>query len=106
MGLAKYYEDNLEIFETRQGLREKSKVHHPEKGMTSSVAVHVSPVTDDAETPAHVKKLENKIIICGDCGRKFIFSVKAQLFHEKMGWGPPKRCKSCRELRNAYYLMR
>lgn len=48
---------------------------------------------------------EDRYIVCKDCGRKFLFSARAQKHFDKMGWDDPKRCKSCRSYRNTRYLM-
>jgi len=41
--------------------------------------------------------MEDKIIICEDCGEEFTFSVAEQEFFAQKGWTrDPKRCKQCR----------
>ena len=49
-----------------------------------------------------VQELENTtgdMIVCSDCGDKFLFSISEQKFFEKKNFDPPKRCKDCREMR-------
>lgn len=36
---------------------------------------------------------------CKDCGRSFIFDAGEQKYYTLRGWNPPKRCKSCQQLR-------
>lgn len=43
--------------------------------------------------------MKDKKIICQDCDKLFVFSIKDQKFYEKMGFGTPIRCKECREKR-------
>jgi len=43
---------------------------------------------------------QDKVIICQDCGEKFVFEKGEQVFYEQHGFPPPKRCLDCRrELR-------
>lgn len=43
--------------------------------------------------------MEDVKIKCLDCGEEFLFSVNEQRFYEEKGFLPPKRCKSCREIK-------
>lgn len=44
--------------------------------------------------------MEDKTIICADCGKEFIFTVGEQEFYkEKNLPNEPKRCKDCRQQR-------
>lgn len=44
----------------------------------------------------------DKVMVCRDCGKTFIFSVAGQEFFQEQGFRePPKRCRSCREKRKA-----
>lgn len=45
--------------------------------------------------------MEDKKIICKDCGKEFIFTVGEQKFFESKGFTAPARCKECREKRKA-----
>lgn len=38
-------------------------------------------------------------IKCQDCGEEFNFTEKDQTFYQEKGFKPPKRCKSCRNIR-------
>lgn len=43
-------------------------------------------------------------IKCQDCEKDFIFTEKDQIFYNEKGFYPPKRCKTCRNIRkNEYY---
>jgi len=46
--------------------------------------------------------LEDKKIICKDCGKEFIFSVGEQQFFKEKGFeNDPVRCPECRRARKA-----
>lgn len=41
--------------------------------------------------------MQDKTIVCKDCGKEFIFSVRDQEFYKEKGFdNEPKRCKECR----------
>ena len=43
-----------------------------------------------------LKPLQDKVLICADCGEEFVFTVDAQeYFLEKGFMEEPKRCKTC-----------
>lgn len=42
------------------------------------------------------KVMENKTIICKDCGKEFEYTVGEQKFFEERGFSAPIRCKECR----------
>ena len=41
--------------------------------------------------------LENKSVICKDCGVTFDITPGEQTFYVDRGWDLPKRCKCCRQ---------
>ncbi len=42
--------------------------------------------------------MEDKKIICKECGKEFIFTVREQEFYRDMGFNnEPVRCKECRD---------
>lgn len=44
--------------------------------------------------------MEDKKIICKDCGQEFVFSVGEQEFYKEKGFdNDPVRCASCRKAR-------
>jgi len=48
--------------------------------------------------------MEDKKIICKDCGKEFIFTVGEQEFYQlKDIKNEPVRCKECREKRRAHF---
>ena len=106
MGWAKYFEDNLEIMIDRQFMKQSSA---PEYAVTvvCTTIVHAMPQTNAAAVPTSrpAVKYEDKYIVCKDCGKKFLFSAQAQNQFARKGWSAPKRCKCCRDQRNARYLM-
>ena len=44
-------------------------------------------------------ELTDKTIVCKDCGREFIFTVRDQEFYKEMNFSDPTRCKECRNKR-------
>mgnify|MGYP000281030221 CR=1 FL=1 len=40
--------------------------------------------------------MENKKIMCKDCGKEFMFIVGEQEFYKEKGFNDPVRCKECR----------
>jgi len=45
--------------------------------------------------------MEDKKIVCRNCGIEFIFTVGEQKFYEEKGFAEPVRCKECRNKRKA-----
>ena len=46
--------------------------------------------------------MEDKTLVCQDCGKEFIFTAGEQQFYKDKGFdNEPKRCKECREKRKA-----
>lgn len=42
--------------------------------------------------------MEDKTIVCKDCGKEFIFTVREQEFYKEKGFdNEPVRCKPCRD---------
>ena len=47
-------------------------------------------------------KMEDKKIICKDCGKEFVFTVGEQEFYKEKGFdNDPVRCPECRKARKA-----
>lgn len=47
--------------------------------------------------------MEDKILICKDCGAQFVFSVREQQFFAERGFAnQPARCRDCRHARRAH----
>jgi hypothetical protein len=43
-------------------------------------------------------KMEDRILICEDCGSEFVFTAGEQEFYKEKGFdNEPKRCKECRD---------
>ena len=41
--------------------------------------------------------MQDKTIVCKDCGKEFVFTVRDQEFYKEKGFdNEPKRCKECR----------
>lgn len=47
------------------------------------------------------KVMENKTIICKDCGKEFTFTVREQEFYASKNFVEPVRCKECRIAKKA-----
>ena len=46
------------------------------------------------------RKMEDKTIICKDCGNEFVFTVGEQEFYKEKGFeNDPVRCPDCRRAR-------
>jgi hypothetical protein len=43
--------------------------------------------------------MEDKTLICKDCGAEFIFTVRDQEFYKENNFSEPLRCKPCRDAR-------
>ncbi|MCK9575144.1 MAG: zinc-ribbon domain-containing protein [Clostridia bacterium] len=41
--------------------------------------------------------MQDKTLICKDCGKEFIFTVREQEFYAEKGFTEPKRCYDCRK---------
>lgn len=48
------------------------------------------------------KLMEDKTLVCQDCGQEFVFTVGEQEFYKEKGFdNEPKRCKACRDKKKA-----
>lgn len=46
--------------------------------------------------------MEDKTLICKDCGGQFVFSVRDQQFYAEKGFeNEPQRCRECRNARKS-----
>lgn len=46
--------------------------------------------------------MQDKVIVCKDCGKEFTFTVRDQEFYKEMGFtNEPVRCKECRTIKKA-----
>jgi len=45
---------------------------------------------------------QDKVLVCKDCGREFVFTAGEQEFYAERGFqNEPARCKECRDARKA-----
>lgn len=44
---------------------------------------------------------EDRMLVCRDCGREFVFTAGEQAFYAERGFVPPTRCPACRAERRA-----
>ncbi len=53
------------------------------------------------KTFADEPEIENKNIVCVDCGGDFIWTIGEQIFFRDKGLeNPPKRCRDCKQAKN------
>ncbi len=53
------------------------------------------------QSPSDHSELEEKQIVCIDCGKNFIWTIGEQTFFRDKGLqNPPKRCKECKQAKN------
>ncbi|HHI30477.1 cytochrome C551 [Methanosarcinales archaeon ex4572_44] len=45
--------------------------------------------------------MEDRTLVCKDCGEEFVFTAGEQEFFEEKGFDDPQRCKECRERRKS-----
>ena len=46
--------------------------------------------------------MEDKTLVCKDCGAEFVFTAGEQAFYAEKGFtNEPKRCKACRDAKKA-----
>lgn len=100
MGWAKYFEDDMELAVERQTARQQ-------RGTPSADPVIGGLILKNAETAIErrIPPYEDRHIPCNDCGKKFLFSATEQKCFAAKGWRKPKRCKKCRDYKNAQHLM-
>jgi len=48
-----------------------------------------------------VLALQDRTLVCEDCGSTFVFTAREQEFYNERGFSDPKRCASCRAARKA-----
>lgn len=52
--------------------------------------------------PERKNVMEEKTLICQDCGQEFVFTVGEQEFYKEKGFdNDPKRCRECRDKKKA-----
>ena len=44
---------------------------------------------------------QDKVIVCKDCGKEFVFTIGEQEFYVTMEFSSPIRCKACRDAKKA-----
>ena len=106
MGWPKYNEDNMEIMLERLA-NMQIKTSEAEIKIVCNTAQPQIVIEVNSTPSCHCEQEEytDRYIMCKDCGRKVLFTAKAQKHYDKMLWDDPKRCNHCREYRNTRYLM-
>jgi DNA-directed RNA polymerase subunit RPC12/RpoP len=44
-------------------------------------------------------KFQDRLLVCSDCGKDFVFEAGEQYFYWRKKLDPPRRCPACRKLR-------
>ncbi len=86
MALAKYTEELNEIMWER---------------LENLIEARKSIISFDTDEP----KYTDKILVCKDCGEKFIFSAVKQASYAEKGYQQPKRCKCCRLAKKIHRML-
>lgn len=105
MGLAKYYEDNYNLWCNRLFPISNRKCESEVVFARSAQSIpsrFIVPDVQEMTTPVHY---EDRQLVCWTCGKKFLFSARSQKYFASKKWERPKRCKCCREARNIRYAM-
>ena len=108
MGLAKYFEDNVEIATERMLYSRKV---NPPAGYTfprskNPYAVHPAAAQKSTHGATKLPEVYNDLVIlCKDCGRPFRYSAGWQKKIKANGWSEPKRCKSCKYVNELIHIM-
>ena len=42
---------------------------------------------------------KDKVLVCKDCGKEFLFTEGEQEFYAEKGFNEPQRCKECRQIK-------
>lgn len=100
MGLAKYFEKNVEINEERSMLRKQDNRPIPTYNLCTSVHMETLKINIVIKAKTDI----SKIIVCRDCGTSFNFSKAEQKFYEQHELSMPKRCPCCRNKRKASFM--
>ena len=98
MGLAKYAEDNNEIYLERMYYQREKSQEYPFR-ITTIVTPTIDPLIFSVSfKPTKTPKFKERVIECCDCGRKFLFTTGEQRFYASHQLHTPKRCKACRQI--------
>lgn len=46
-----------------------------------------------------MEELQDKVLVCKDCGSEFTFTAGEQQFFAEKGFSEPQRCAECRKAR-------
>lgn len=111
MALAKYAEDNYEIYLERMADIEYRKnetsenynlMYRTNKSLPSPTISVIRSEQENDPTALY----QDIHLICRDCGKEFLFTVQQQVKYAQNGYREPKRCKRCCELNKIRHLMK
>ena len=104
MGMAKYYEDNIEIMEERYSMwRYTERTDYSQAEMKESNTICVITTKIKEKTTSKKAKNKTKAIECCECRRRFEFTGGEQHYYEKHNLLEPKRCPECRKQRKEMF---
>ena len=116
MGFAKYFEDNVELvverFESRHSVKQSDNTFRsvpiapPATWTRDTVYDAMIQECIRALDWAGTKTYKDKVLLCRDCGKPFVFSAGWQKKIEAKGWNEPKRCRSCKCINDLIHAMR
>src|SRR5450756_31646 len=78
---------------------------HPSKALAScSVSCKRISSTNHNSIGVSMNSMQDKTLVCSDCGQEFTFSASEQEFFTQKGFSQPSRCRLCRAARKACLL--
>ena len=96
MGMAKYYEDNMEIREERYVLMREDEHMPIYRRHTVVQTTYTKEVIIETSNPKKQKRKAKKMLCC-ECNAAFLFTGGEQKFYEDHKLSDPKRCPKCRK---------
>ncbi len=107
MSFAKYFEDNMEIIEDRQRMREEDSIYHTGIVLTVNTTVPylnlTTKVTVEKIVPPKKQKRKTKVISCVTCAKTFKFTGGEQKFYEEHKFCDPTHCPECRAIKKQIF---
>ncbi len=98
MGIAKYYEDNLEIMEDR------ARMKNTEYGLMVRTSVSITVSAPISKPIVKTPVVNNPVLlerVCKCCGKTFPIKQKTAVWFFSRGLHLPKHCRKCLNARTA-----
>lgn len=103
MGLAKYAEDNMEIYiERMDAIRYKQYCRIE---VSSTMPIKFECQTDNSfvnnilTNIAYQNTYQDRYLVCKECSGIFVWTAGEQAYFKKRNLHRPRRCKICREFK-------